>query len=192
MSVLQAVFPTAGSEAADRAESAELNAETLAALVDAHSGTLYRVAYSVVRHAQDAEDVVQETYIRVLKHAGKFREVRDARVWLIRIAWNLALDRTRRRKPLALEDEGMSLLSQLPSSEMRADAALAASEGHARILRLIDTLPAKERQVLLLSALEELSTVQIAGVLKTTESTVRSRLFRARQRLRAKMDEAAR
>ena len=165
-----------------------LDAVSLSALVDAHSATLYRVAYSVVRHAEDAEDVVQETYIRVLRHAEKFADIRDPRVWLIRIAWNLSLDRKRRRKSASLEDNATSIMMHLPSRELPADTLLAASQGHARVLKLVDKLPAKERQVLLLSALEELSTVEIASILKTTESTVRSRLFRARQRMRERLE----
>jgi RNA polymerase sigma-70 factor (ECF subfamily) len=172
-------------------DAEHLDAAALAALVDAHAGTLYRVAYSVVRHAEDAEDVVQETYVRVLKHAGKLQEIRDARVWLIRIAWNLSLDRKRRRKTGPVDDDATLLLQQLPAQDLSAEKALAASQGHARLLRMMDSLPAKERQVLLLSAIQELSTVEIAEVLKTTESTVRSRLFRARQRMREKIEADA-
>jgi RNA polymerase sigma-70 factor (ECF subfamily) len=172
-------------------DAEHLDAAALAALVDAHAGTLYRVAYSVVRHAEDAEDVVQETYVRVLKHAGKLQEIRDARVWLIRIAWNLSLDRKRRRKTGPVDDDATLLLQQLPAQDLSAEKALAASQGHARLLRMMDSLPAKERQVLLLSAMQELSTVEIAEVLKTTESTVRSRLFRARQRMREKIEADA-
>jgi RNA polymerase sigma-70 factor (ECF subfamily) len=164
------------------------DAAALAALVDQHAGTLYRVAYSVVRHAEDAEDVVQETYIRVLRHAGKMQEIRDPRVWLIRIAWNLSLDRKRRRKTGPLDDDPTLLMQQMPAQDLPADRALAAAQGHARLLRMMDSLPAKEREVLLLSAMQDLSTVEIAEVLKTTESTVRSRLFRARQRMREKIE----
>lgn len=168
-----------------------LEADQVSALVDAHAGTLYRIAYSVVRHPEDAEDIVQETYIRVLRHAGKLSEIRDARVWLIRIAWNLSLDRKRRRKTVNAEDDATLLLQHLPSHEMPADRALSAAQGHARLLRMMDSLPGKERQVLLLSALQELSTVEIAEVLKTTESTVRSRLFRARRHMRERLDAEA-
>ena len=68
------------------------------ALVEEYSTTLYRVAYSVTRNTADAEDVVQETFLRVLRHRSKLAEVRDYRVWLVRIAWNLVLDRKRRAK----------------------------------------------------------------------------------------------
>jgi RNA polymerase sigma-70 factor (ECF subfamily) len=70
---------------------------------------------------------------------------------------------------------------------MRADQAVIAAQRHARVLALIDELPAKERQALLLSALEELSNAEIASVLGITESSVRSRLFRARRDLAEKL-----
>jgi RNA polymerase sigma-70 factor, ECF subfamily len=187
MTIFEGFFPV--SAMSDQAPPARaLDAATLAALVEAHADTLYRVAYSVVRHPEDAEDVVQETYMRVLRHAGKFSEIRDPRVWLIRIAWNLSLDRTRRRKPISLENDATSLMTQVPAKDLPADASIISDQNCARILRLVDTLPLKEREVLLLSALQELSTVEIARILKTTESTIRSRLFRARQHLRARMD----
>ena len=70
----------------------------IAALVDEYAGTLYRVAYSVLRNAADAEDAVQETYLRVLRHRDGLDEIRDPRVWLVRIVWNVVLDRKRARR----------------------------------------------------------------------------------------------
>lgn len=177
-----------GREETAQVQPRVLDADALALLVEEHAGTLFRVAYSVVRHSEDAEDIVQETYVRVLRHAGKMQEIRDPRVWLIRIAWNLALDRKRRRKTFSVDDDAANIMLRLPNNELPADKALAASQGHARLLRMMDSLPAKERQVLVLSAMQELSTVEIAKVLKTTESTVRSRLFRARQRMRERIE----
>jgi len=188
MAAFEATFPIMTAQDHTAGASLPLETDTVSALVEAHAATLYRIAYSVVRHPEDAEDVVQETYIRVLRHAGKLQDIRDPRVWLIRIAWNLSLDRKRRRKSASLEDDATSIMMHLPSRELPADTLLAASQGHARVLKLVDKLPAKERQVLLLSALEELSTVEIASILKTTESTVRSRLFRARQRMRERLE----
>jgi RNA polymerase sigma-70 factor (ECF subfamily) len=72
----------------------------------------------------------------------------------------------------------------LPVSKLSAEEAVIAAERRTRMLFLIDTLPAREREVLLLSAVKELSTVEIALVLKTTDSTIRSLLYRARQALR--------
>jgi len=70
----------------------------VAALVTQYAGALYRVAYSVLRNSADAEDAVQEAFMRVLRHRDTLDEVRDHRVWLIRIVWNIVLDRKRRAK----------------------------------------------------------------------------------------------
>ncbi|QNI30709.1 RNA polymerase sigma factor [Alloacidobacterium dinghuense] len=157
--------------------------EIITALVAEYSTTLYRVAYSVTRNAAEAEDIVQETFLRVLRHQNKLGEIRDARVWLVRIAWNLALDRKRRSKSRPETEDIADLVRTLPSAERRADDAVISTQEHARVLALIDQLPAKERQALLLSALEELSTTEIASICSTTESSIRSRIFRARREL---------
>ena len=159
------------------------------ALVEEYSTTLYRVAYSVTRNAADAEDVVQETFLRVLRHRNKLAEVRDYRVWLVRIAWNLVLDRKRRSKTRPQVDDFEELARVLPTGEMSAEKMVITAQRHARILGLIDNLPAREREVLLLSAVKELSTVEIALVLDTTESTIRSRLYRARHALATMLEQ---
>lgn len=162
-------------------------AAELTSLVNEYSGTLYRVAFSISRNTAEAEDMVQETFLRVLRHRDRLPEIRDARVWLIRITWNLVLDRKRRQKTRPENEDISELARVLPAKEMRADQAVIGAQRHARVLALIDELPAKERQALLLSALEELSNAEIASVLNITESSVRSRLFRARRDLAEKL-----
>jgi len=160
-----------------RTQAAE---ETLAALVSQYAGTLYRVAFSVLRNASDAEDAVQEAFLRVLRHRDTLGEVRDQRVWLIRIVWNIVLDRKRRAKTRPETDDVEELARVLPCGGLSAEEIASAAQHHAHVLACVDRLPHKERQVLMLSAFEELTSVEIAGVLGITESSVRSRLFRAR------------
>ena len=162
-------------EARQRAEDA-----ALAALVDQYAGALYRVAFSVLRNQADAEDAVQEAFVRVLRHRDTLGEVRDHRVWLIRIVWNIVLDRKRRAKTRPETDDVADLARVLPMKGLSAEEQAAAAQHHAHVLACVDQLPAKERQVMMLSAFEELSSVEIASVLEITESSVRSRLFRAR------------
>ncbi|GGH07943.1 RNA polymerase sigma factor [Silvibacterium dinghuense] len=159
------------------------SSETITALVAEYSTTLYRVAYSVVRNAAEAEDAVQEAFLRVLRHREKLSEIRDLRVWLVRIIWNIVLDRKRRAKTRPENDDIADYARVLPTGDRRADDDLISSQEHNRILALIDQLPGKERQALLLSAVEELATNEIATILGTTESSVRSRIFRARREL---------
>ena len=181
MSAGQAVFSgwmeiaAMNDEARRRAEEA-----AVAALVSQYAGTLYRVAYSVLRNAADAEDAVQEAFVRVLRHRETLVEVRDQRVWLIRIVWNVVLDRKRRMKTRPETDDVAELARVLPATGLSAEERVAAAQHHAHVLACVEKLPAKERQVLLLSAFEELSSVEIAVVLGVSESSVRSRLFRAR------------
>lgn len=154
--------------------------KALAALVDQYASTLYRVAFSVLRNTADAEDAVQEAFLRVLRHRHTLGEVRDHRVWLIRIVWNIVLDRKRRTKTRPETDDIDELARVLPAAGLSAEQRAAAAQHHAQVLACVDQLPDKEREVLMLSAFEELSSVEIAAALGVTESTVRSRLFRAR------------
>ena len=154
--------------------------QAVAALVDEYAPTLYRVAFSVLRNAADAEDAVQEVFLRVLRHRDSLHDVRDRRVWLVRIVWNIVLDRKRRAKTRPETDDVSELTRVLPAAGMSAEERAAAAQHHAHVLGLVDCLPAKEREVLMLSAFEELTSVEIAAILGITESSVRSRLFRAR------------
>ena len=156
---------------------------TIAALVAEYSTALYRVAFSVTRNAAEAEDAVQETFLRVLRHESRLAEIRDCRVWLVRIVWNIVLDKKRRAKTRPEGEDIADHSRALPSGDRAAVDTVISSQEHARILALIDRLPAREREAMLLSAVEELTTAEIAATLGTTESSIRSRIFRARKEL---------
>jgi RNA polymerase sigma-70 factor (ECF subfamily) len=160
--------------------TAQSSDAAVAALVDEYAQTLYRVAYSVLRNTADAEDAVQEAFMRVLRHRDTLGEVRDHRVWLIRIVWNVVLDRKRRTKTRPETDDVSEMARVLPAGGLTAEEIAAAAQHHAQVLACVEQLPGKEREVLQLSAFEELSSVEIAAVLEISESSVRSRLFRAR------------
>ena len=91
----------------------------LAAIVETYSALLFRMANSVLRSRSEAEDVVQDVFIRLLQHRLSLSTVRDMRVWLIRIAWNLALDRRDANGP----SNWTRLCQSLASATMPADAA---------------------------------------------------------------------
>ena len=161
----------------------------LAAMVDAYSTLLFRIAYSVLRSRTEAEDVVQDVFIRVLEHRRSLATVRDMRVWLIRIAWNLALDRRRRKRPEQLDE---AFARSLAGATLPADTAMEEAQRLQSVLREIERLPKAERYVLLLSAIEELGTMEIAAVLRRSESAVRALLSRARGRLKERLEGEAR
>lgn len=161
----------------------------LAALVETYSKLLFRVAHSVLRSQTEAEDVVQDAFLRVLEHRHSLPAVRDLRVWLVRIAWNLAIDRRRRIRPGQF-DEGF--VQTLAAQTQPADAALDEARRMALVLREIERLPKTERHVLLLAAIDEMQTPEIAQVLGRSESAVRALLFRARARLRRRLEKGDR
>ncbi|MCU1253522.1 MAG: polymerase, sigma-24 subunit, subfamily [Edaphobacter sp.] len=158
----------------------------LAALVETYSPLLFRVAHSVLRSRAEAEDVVQDVFVRVLEHRRSLTAVRDMRVWLVRVAWNLAMDRRRRIRPEQF-DEGFA--ESLVARSLPADEALKEAQRLRSVLRELERLPKAERDVLLLSVLEELGTAEMAEVVGRSESAVRALLFRARTRLRERLEE---
>jgi RNA polymerase sigma-70 factor (ECF subfamily) len=158
----------------------------LATLVETYSQLLFRIAHSVLRSRAEAEDVVQDVFLRVIKHRHSLVTVRDMRVWLIRIAWNLAIDRRRRIRPEQLDH---SFAESLVASNVPADKALDEAQRMRTVLCELERLPKGERHVLLLAAIEEMEMAEIAEVLGRSESAVRALLFRARTRLRKRLEE---
>ena len=154
--------------------------------VEAYAALLFRVAHSVLRNPAEAEDVVQDVFVRILEHRLKLPLVRDMRVWLVRIAWNLALDRRRRIRPEQMDE---AFARSLVAADTPADLAFDETRRMTGVLRELGRLPKNARQALLLSALDELSTAEIAQVLGRSESAVRALLFRARTRLRTRLEK---
>jgi len=102
-------------------EASHIAVLDVAALVATFSPLLYRIAFSVVRSRADAEDVVQETFVRVIEDPARFARVREPRPWLVRIAWNLSLDRVRRIAPVSLDEELATARSFTAGRNRRAD-----------------------------------------------------------------------
>jgi RNA polymerase sigma-70 factor (ECF subfamily) len=165
----------------------EVSAEPdVSALVHDHSGLLYRVALSVLRNPAEAEDVVQDVFIRILERRQQLGGIVELRPWLVRIAWNLAIDRRRKIRPEQMDD---AFAADIVSADLPADQALAEAGRIRQVFGAMERLPRKERQALLLSAMDELSTSEIGSVLGKSESSVRSLLFRARTHLRERLKD---
>ena len=144
-----------------------------------HARLVFKVAYGVLRNSHDAEDVVQETFLRA--HRDGMQSVRDAQAWLATLAFRLAIDR--KRKPEALDIAEFEVASAGPDAERLAIRRQQVE----RVQRLIASLPDELRYPLVLSALEDLNSRQIAEMLGTNESSVRGRIMRARQLLKEKL-----
>jgi RNA polymerase sigma-70 factor (ECF subfamily) len=126
--------------------------------------------------------------VRVLRYRRKLAGVRNPRTWLARIAFRAALERKGKASKVSLQDlEGMA--PEVRSQARAADEALLGAEMSGQVEELIAALPAKLRDPLTLSALEEMSPAEVAEVLGINQAAVRSRLFRARQILREKLSK---
>ena len=168
---------------AEQVERAQANVAQvdLAVLVATFGSLLFRVAHSILRQRHEAEDVVQDTFVRVLEHRTSLADIRDPRVWLVRICWNLALDRRRRNRPDQID---AVFAETLVGTDVPADRALGEAQRLSALMAAIDRLPKPEKQALLLSAVEELSMTEIAAVIGKSESATRALIYRARTRLK--------
>jgi RNA polymerase sigma-70 factor, ECF subfamily len=153
-------------------------------LMRRHNQRLFRIARAIVRDDDDAEDVMQEAYVRAFTKLDQYQGRARFATWLTRIAVHEALARVRQRRPVVNPDEE-SVLSTMPSPE---DAA--SNQELARVLEpMIDALPDVFRTVFVLRAVEGLEVAECAECLEIPEETVRSRYFRARQLLQRQFEQ---
>jgi RNA polymerase sigma-70 factor, ECF subfamily len=170
-------------KAGDRAEFARL--------VEAYSGHIYRLGLKMLNNPQDAEDILQETFIKAFKHMDGFDGRSRLSTWLYRIATNEALMLLRRRHPDTVSihetvdtEEGDLEPVQIVDWCCLPESELLSSEGRSELDLAVDGLPYNLRVVFLLRDIEGLSTKETADVLNMTETAVKTRLSRARLRLR--------
>lgn len=169
--------------------------DALALLMRRNNRRLYRAAWGILRDEQEAEDVVQESYLKAFAGLAKFRGEAALSTWLTRIVINEAL--MRRRKPKRLVTGEFENVVQLRRPEGDAPAGSseaenpegAAMRGQLRTYmeKAVGGLPEDQRAVFVLRALEELSVEETAEVLDLNPQTVRTRFMRARRRLQGQL-----
>jgi RNA polymerase sigma-70 factor (ECF subfamily) len=157
-----------------------------AALVQRQSRFVFRVAYAVLLNSHDAEDAVQETFLKLFRNRG-WQNVENERAFLARVAWRVAVDLRPRSSQFsnstAQSIEAIEATSPSPDPEQ----AVAFANRHALVHSMIDALSEELRVPLVLSAFEELKSREIGVILGIPKGTVRTRLQRARQMLRQKL-----
>jgi len=169
--------------------------EAFARLVDETSGHIYRVALQILGDEQDAEDVLQETYIKAFRALPDFEGRSSLTTWLYRIAVNEALMMVRKRKPQAISvEESNSFDAEAESDRMEIvdwcclpEGELLSSESRRFLDRAVQALPANLRVVFVMRDLEGLSIQDTAEALGLSENNVKTRLLRARLRLRQEL-----
>ncbi|HSQ26781.1 MAG TPA: sigma-70 family RNA polymerase sigma factor [Anaerolineales bacterium] len=176
-------FSLQALKAGDRAEFARL--------VETYSGVIYRLAIKMLNNPQDAEDILQETFIKAYQHLSNFDGRSSLSTWLYRIATNEALMFLRKRKlvtfsmdePLDNSDEDQEPI-QIVDWCCLPEQELMSSEARSYMDQAIQELPHSLRVVFLLRDIEGLSTLETGEVLNLSETAVKTRLSRARMRLR--------
>ena len=160
----------------------ELDREFERLLVE--SSTLaFRVAYGVLRRREDAEDVAQEAFIKAQRNFRRLRDRGRFRSWLVRLTWRLAIDRQRADRRRWTRDT--SHAHQVPIGAI-VDPAIE-SERNTQVWKAIDELPEKLRLPLVLASIEGHDVREISRLLQVPEGTVKSRLFHARERMKASL-----
>src|SRR5262245_10556812 len=150
----------------------------------AESSTLaFRVAYSVLRNREDAEEVAQEAFARAYRNFSKLRDRKRFRGWMVRITWRLAIDKQRVSTRRSLREQ---VHLETTEKEAGVDVTISAELAR-RVWKAIDGLSEKLRSVTILAGIEEYNTREVAELLGLPEGTVKSRLHEARQRLRKEL-----
>jgi RNA polymerase sigma-70 factor, ECF subfamily len=160
------------------------------AIIRANNRRLFRLARSIVKDDGEAEDVVQEGYVRAFTRLGQFRGESSLSTWLTRIVVNEALGRLRRRRKtvdwesVETKRGGEAQIIPFPSFQPDPERTMAQHQIHQILERAIDALPEPFRVVLVARLVEEVSIEETADLLDLRPETVKTRLHRARQLLR--------
>lgn len=168
-------------------------ARAMEAIMRRHNRMLFRLARAILKDEAEAEDVVQETYLRAFTHAEQCAHPERLAGWLAQIARNEALQRRRTmRRVVSLFEFAAGIRAELtePQGEEAAGAPelpenlVLGKEVRQLLERAIDSLPEMYREVFILHGVEQLSTADTARCLGINQATVKTRFFRARKRLR--------
>jgi len=146
-------------------------------LIDQYGSSILRLAYSYLQNSSDAEEVLQDTLLTYLEKAPEFESMDHQKRWLLAVARNTALHRADYNKVRETSE-----LNEELASEHREDLSF--------VWDAVRQLPVPDREVIHLFYAEDMSTQEIAMLLKEKEATIRSRLSRARIKLKAVLQEA--
>ena len=192
MSSTKAAAATVADDTALVARIAQRQPDAFESLMRQHNGRLFRVARAIVKDDGEAEDVLQDAYLDAYRNISSFRGDSQLGTWLVRIVANRALTRLRRQKrdsvvvSISGDADGWGAEAREFTDKVSESPTAAAMRAEFRRLieRRIDELPVEFRAVFVLREVEELSVEETAECLGIQAATVRTRLFRARARLR--------
>lgn len=173
------------------------DAQAFRQLFDRYHRRAFAVAYGVLKNRQDAMDVVQEGFVKVHRHLASFQGTSSFYTWLYRIVMNLAIDQLRRKKTQKPVEYDDALAQDDVASEEIMPRMLDANprktvirrELLIRVQAALETLPEYHRQVIVLREIEGLSYEEMAEVLEVPKGTIMSRLFHARRKMQAALQD---
>jgi RNA polymerase sigma-70 factor (ECF subfamily) len=166
--------------------------EAIAALLERYQHRLYRYLLRIVRRPETAEDLFQQTWLRVMEKIRSYDPQRAFDGWLFALARNLAIDHLRRYQPESLDEplpSGDARTELIPQAGPGALEQLLAGERHVRVAECVAGLPLVFREVLTLRFEEEMKLEEMAVVLALPLGTVKTRLHRALKHLRLALEQ---
>ena len=167
----------------DESQTQEAQDQAFVALANRHARFLYRVAFGLLRTPQDAEDAVQETLLKLYRTGG-WRAMEEERAFLARSVWRVGLAKLATAGAKAMKHAEDVTEMELQASGPNPEESALDLADRALMRRMIDLLPEDLRQPLVLSAIEEMRSHQVAAILGIPEGTVRTRVMRAKTELR--------
>ena len=168
------------------------NSEAFRALVERHGRAVFRVAYRMTGHAQDAEDVVQETFLKAYRQLDRFESRANFGTWLHRIAVNCSIDLIRSRRHLETAHDAPDLEHYEAVAEERMDRSperlMLSTEVQERVHEAMETLSAMERAAFVLRHFEGHSIEEIGRTLGLKGNATKHSIFRAVRKMRAALE----
>ncbi len=161
-------------------------------LVERHSQAIFRTAFRVTGNESDAEEIVQETFLRAYKSIGRFEARSSVSTWLTRIAINCSLDLVAQRKPsqplTGVDDDGEEMELQIPSNNPSPERHLLSDEVRQHVAGAMEDLTSAERTAFVLRHFEGRSVEEISTVLEIKAGAAKNTIFRAVQKLRRALE----
>lgn len=158
--------------------------QAFALLVERHQRAVFNLTYRMLGEAKEAEDAAQEAFLRAYQHIDRYDASRPFKTWLLSIASNYCIDKLRKRRLTWLSlDEPLAPHPELNSKALGPEDSAIEAQRSAAVHGLLNQLPPDYRAAVILRYWYDMSYAEIAEILDTTESAIKSRLFRARQTL---------
>ncbi|WP_025028897.1 RNA polymerase sigma factor SigW [Caldalkalibacillus mannanilyticus] len=159
-------------------------------IVELYKNKIFQVAYRMLGNRTEAEDIGQETFLRVYANLSRYDQTHKFSTWIYRIATNLCIDRLRKRQITYSLDqevaatEGLDMYSQIADKAKGPEAEVMTIELQNEVQQAIDQLPIKYKSIMILRYIEDLSLQEISEIIDLPVTTIKTRIHRGREALK--------